>query len=130
MDEVEDLEDRAALRQTAKEQKTVQQEMSDDFRDDNVEGVDEVTSALNELPALATYCIRFLSDNKSDTLLMQIERFKEQLEGAVQEGEAESASAAQLESEENSESSVSAAWESEIEEEAEEEEDGGSAEKQ
>ena len=29
MDEVEDLEDRAALRQTAKEQRTVQQEMSD-----------------------------------------------------------------------------------------------------
>lgn len=29
MDEVEDVEDRAALRQTAKEQKTVQQEMSD-----------------------------------------------------------------------------------------------------
>lgn len=29
MDEVEDVEDRAALKQTAKEQKTVQQEMSD-----------------------------------------------------------------------------------------------------
>ncbi|OEH77348.1 snf2 family N-terminal domain-containing protein [Cyclospora cayetanensis] len=126
MDELEDVEDRAALRQTAKEQKTVQQEMSDDFRDENPDAVDDVSSALNELPALATYCVKFLSDNKSDALIAQIERFKAQLEGEgaeVGEGEpgaaTESASAADG-SEDNSGSEMSAAWESELEEQ-----DGG-----
>lgn len=47
-----------------------------DFRDENPDAVDDVTSALNELPALATYCVRFLSDNKSEALIAQIERFK------------------------------------------------------
>ncbi|CDI74432.1 SNF2-related protein, related [Eimeria praecox] len=123
MDEVEDVEDRAALRQTAKEQKTVQQEMSDDFRDENQDAVDEVTAALNELPALATYCVRFLSDNKSDSLLAQIERFKAQLESergeaaGEAEGATESASAADSYEEEDTGSELSAAWESELEEE-------------
>lgn len=123
MDEVEDVEDRAALRQTAKEQRTVQQEMSDDFRDENPDAVDDVTSALNELPALAAYCVRFLSENKSEALIAQIERFKAQLQGEgaeVAEGEAgavtEKASATE-DSADDYGSELSAAWESELEDE-------------
>lgn len=58
-------------------------EFLQDFRDENPDAVDEVTAALNELPALATYCVRFLSDNKSDTLIAQIERFKVRRRGYV-----------------------------------------------